>query len=245
MVISTTGAYGIFIQAYCRLQLGVPGSQILQVDDIPCVQFSEPVENALYEFLVCGKAPRLAADTILKHFADKPHWLTIAAPEINAAREALIPTGYEPHDVEYLMIRKVKKTAKEPGIWPVHHLSSFEEAEEINGIRDMQVLTAGQVNDGHIQTYYIKHEEAVASDGIVVYGSENEYYIASIYTRPDCRKKGMAVAIMQKIFLDARIKGFDLAVLLSSQAGHNLYHRLGFEDLSPVVILFYPGITRS
>jgi len=58
--------------------------------------------------------------------------------------------------------------------------------------------------------------------------------VAGIYylsTNPNHRKKGYGTAVMEKLLLRAKKKGYHLATLQATKEGYSLYKRLGFVDI--------------
>jgi len=240
--LSVCSAFDVFIQAYARLFQAIPGTRLLKSGEISYLHFGEPLDHASYEFMACGMQPCDAAGSILEHFPLAAHWLTMAVPQARLAWNELAPLKYKPHDTEYVMTLDVENADRKLGNWSVHAVSTPAEIQDVNNLRDRQVLTPIQVEDPQIRSYVIRSEDTTACYGTMVYGMmEGVYYIANLYTHPDHRKQGMGAAILQRMFADALESGYSRAVLLSTEAGHALYRQMGFQDLSEVAILFYPG----
>ena len=55
-----------------------------------------------------------------------------------------------------------------------------------------------------------------------------EAYVLSVYTRPDCRRRGVARALMEAIVREAQGRGIKRIWLRASSEGRPLYEQMGF-----------------
>ncbi len=60
-------------------------------------------------------------------------------------------------------------------------------------------------------------------------------------TLPDARNRGIATAMMQHVLQEAKARGYRIATLNASEAGHPLYLRLGFADCFAMAIYSRPA----
>ena len=58
-------------------------------------------------------------------------------------------------------------------------------------------------------------------------------YIASVYTRPDCRGQGLASVLIRRIMADVKDMGLGNLWLMASEQGKSVYQKLGFDDKRP------------
>lgn len=68
-------------------------------------------------------------------------------------------------------------------------------------------------------------------------------WVSHLFTAYDYRRKGLATALMSQLMIDAATSGERFLVLLASEAAHQLYRRLGFQDLLPVLNFVTPAAT--
>lgn len=56
--------------------------------------------------------------------------------------------------------------------------------------------------------------------------------VLNVYTKPECRRKGIAGKIMKFLISDAKEMKLDFVELKSTDCGYNLYKSVGFEDVN-------------
>lgn len=54
--------------------------------------------------------------------------------------------------------------------------------------------------------------------------------VMNVYTKPECRRKGLAGKLLKMLLEDSEKMGLDFVELKSTDAGYSLYRSLGFED---------------
>ena len=122
--------------------------------------------------------------------------------------------------------------------------------------RKQQLIEEGQIPDGNIDCELSDFFEKCLTDGsliqyvateggtIAATGGVHFYiyppsytnrtgktaYIASMYTLPGYRGKGIATAIMHILMDEAHLRGYDRICLYASKYGRPVYAKLGFED---------------
>jgi len=68
--------------------------------------------------------------------------------------------------------------------------------------------------------------------------------VAGIYnvgTVPEARGKGIGAAITLAPLLEARSRGYKIAILHASELGYSVYRRLGFQDYCQMNIYVWMG----
>lgn len=52
----------------------------------------------------------------------------------------------------------------------------------------------------------------------------------NVFTKPECRRQGLAKRVMERLIEDARARALDVIELHATEDGYPLYRSLGFED---------------
>lgn len=60
-------------------------------------------------------------------------------------------------------------------------------------------------------------------------------WISHVYTAPVSRGKGIATALMSEVLAEQQHAGDSLSLLLATPEAHNLYQRLGYQDVATVL----------
>ncbi|MDE6849446.1 MAG: GNAT family N-acetyltransferase [Ruminococcus sp.] len=55
--------------------------------------------------------------------------------------------------------------------------------------------------------------------------------VMNVYTKPECRRKGIAGRIMNVLISDAKEMKLDFVELKSTDCGYNLYKSVGFKEI--------------
>ena len=62
-------------------------------------------------------------------------------------------------------------------------------------------------------------------------------YITSMYVKEDCRRKGIATAMLQQLIKITKQKGYPIIMLNASEMGKALYKKFGFSEIQNGMIL--------
>jgi GNAT superfamily N-acetyltransferase len=98
--------------------------------------------------------------------------------------------------------------------------------------------THGFVRHPQVEYYLGRLDgEAVATSALVLGGGVAGIYIVT--TLPAARGKGLGTAVTLVPLLDARIMGYRVGILQSSDMGFNVYQRLGFQQYCSFNFCFF------
>jgi N-acetylglutamate synthase-like GNAT family acetyltransferase len=92
----------------------------------------------------------------------------------------------------------------------------------------------GYAEDLPIQNYLAYFNDEPVACVTLYLGKNNVAGIWNVATSPEARGKGIGTAITWKGCFEAFQKGYQHAILLSSEMGYNVYKRLGFEEYCKV-----------
>ena len=138
-------------------------------------------------------------------------------------------------------------------------LATPADAEALAGARVKQLLDEGseprydtradmvdyfrrRIADGSYHAYIAEAEGRLISTAALLlqeyppsigWRGARRGYVASVYTVPEWRGRGLASLLIERIIADARALGLGNLWLLASREGRGLYKRLGFEDERP------------
>ncbi len=60
-------------------------------------------------------------------------------------------------------------------------------------------------------------------------------WVSHVYTAPAVRGKGLASSVMTHVLAQQKEAGDEFSLLMATPEAHNLYRRLGYIDLAPVL----------
>ena len=134
--------------------------------------------------------------------------------------------------------------------------AGMDDIETLVAFRKQQLIDEGQTPEGNIDSHLAEYFEKCFAEGsliqyvalengvIVATGGVHFFvyppsftnytgktaYIASVYTLPQHRGKGIATAIMHILMDEAHLHGYQRIRLYASEHGRHVYEKLGFTD---------------
>ncbi|MFF2447857.1 GNAT family N-acetyltransferase [Neobacillus sp. NPDC058068] len=106
--------------------------------------------------------------------------------------------------------------------------SSIEEFQVRSDARDI-LVQAMESNTG--RTYYTVENDVMTSCVSTTAENSMSAMIVGVCTRKEYRRKGLATAIMQKLFKDVLDEGKTLCLFYDNPEAGRIYKRLGFKDI--------------
>ena len=117
-------------------------------------------------------------------------------------------------------------------------------ANGLSSDADMRIIEAESrryyldalVNDQHTAYLALEGDEVVGTGGISYYRvmptwhnpTGEKAYIMNMYTRPDCRRRGIAMGMLDRLVGDAKARGVAAIALEATRIGRTLYLKYGF-----------------
>jgi GNAT superfamily N-acetyltransferase len=192
----------------------------------------------LDEFLVLEGAPAANFALIKECNNASPHWLTIFTSDPVRAKVAYRSFGYRVESDEFLMhlpdlSRRVRPP--DPNI-RVNRVQTAQECEWLNHATGQVLAHPAQLSDPTVGFYYVRQGELAVASGRSAVVDGRVVGPDKIRTHPHYRRQGLAFALVNEMHRDALVLGCSEAVLLSSVEGQGLYHKLGYNTVSPAVV---------
>jgi ribosomal protein S18 acetylase RimI-like enzyme len=108
---------------------------------------------------------------------------------------------------------------------------SFQLPEEVVDLFDSILQHLGLGEDGVIQNYVAYLADRPAACATVHLGKDGVAGVWNVATIPEARGKGLGTAVTWLGCHEAKQRGYQDAMLLSSEMGYNVYQRLGFKEI--------------
>jgi GNAT superfamily N-acetyltransferase len=148
-----------------------------------------------------------------------------------AVPEIMARYGCEDKGPDYLMERPLTDADSELSTnIPVHQVKSPEDIEFYNGILGGNIVLHADVMREEFRFYYVLDDGIPVTQGRSWRCRPSIAWESHVYTNPNYQRRGFATALMQLIARDNAQAGIQDSVLLASEAGHRLYHQIGYTD---------------
>ena len=210
---------------YCSRQAA---SQVHDYDSIKHLAFGTNVAGRTDEFIVYHSNPAHVIDTINQLGIKKDYWLTVFSDEEPYSYDA---EGYTIKTTEFLMILNLDSWSFETENKIIKCIKTEDEARRINHFFKKDVIDLKKLKDPNLHFYVAEENGHPASHGSYAL-LDKTVFLNNIFTSNLHRGKGIAKALCRKMLMDAKREGAFQSVLISSQMGHPLYLKLGYQDVS-------------
>jgi GNAT superfamily N-acetyltransferase len=232
-----------FIKGWVRSRSG-PNTTLSRLGPLKHIRFDRPLGTPPLndEFFAFRLEPDEVVKLIQARYPNLPHWLTVldsASAESQAAYEA---HGYALRALEYLMVRSLNKPPFTNGAPTttnhvlVRRVETAGEADWFNAAKGSETVSEAKLLDPSINFYYIEIGEYIVARGRAILVDGRFVVIDDVFTHPDYRRRGLATALMVQMLTDALQAGARQSVLAASQAGRQLYQKLGYQDVAPLLV---------
>lgn len=220
-------AIDFFVQGeyYCSRQ---PTSQVHDYDSIKHLAFGTNVDGRTDEFVVYHSNPSHVLDTINKLDIKTDYWITVFSEEESHRYAA---EGYPLKRTEFLMILNLDSRSFETENKIIKCVKTEEEARRINHLFNRTAIDLERLNDPNLHFYVGEENGQPVSHGSYAL-LDKTAFLSNIFTSKIHRGKGMARELCRKMLMDAMQEGAVQSVLISTQLGHPLYLKLGYQDVS-------------
>ncbi|WHY86980.1 GNAT family N-acetyltransferase [Neobacillus novalis] len=148
--------------------------------------------------------------------------LILGKKQVTFFAECLMDECLRAEDVEY------KKANIEDVDKIIALRSSIEEFQIRSDARDILVQA---MESNTARTYYTAENDVITSCVSTTAENSMSAMIVGVCTRKEYRRKGLATAIMQKLFKDVLDEGKTLCLFYDNPAAGRIYKRLGFKDI--------------
>jgi GNAT superfamily N-acetyltransferase len=239
--LSLAAAIEIFTEGYLRFVTTEPGFSMRELDGIACLHYPEADHGIQDEFLI----PHLPADEILPRVralaGELPHWLTIIARSTEAVRAEYEPHGYQYNARYTVMERALEGLPEHPFQGRVRLAETQAEIDAINQTAGELRFYPMHLDDPLTYIYYLEADGVPVASGAGLVLRPGLVYIARMYTHPEHRRKGYALAILCRILHDAAAQGQELALLVATPEGFPLYVKTDFKVMGHLHVFTAPG----
>lgn len=226
-------AIDFFIQGefYCSRQ---PASQLHDYGSIKHLALHTNVDGRTDEFFVYNSNPAHVIELINKQDTKEDYWLTVFSDEKPYSYDA---EGYIIKNTEFLMMLNLDSWVYETDNKIIKRVKTEEEARRINHFFDRSVIDLKKLDDPNLHFYVGEENGGPASFGLYLLLDKTVCFLSDIFTSKIHRGKGLAKALCRKMLIDAKHEGAVKSVLASSQMGHPLYLKLGYQDVTKMWVL--------
>lgn len=235
----------LFVDSYAYLQRAF-GSRLEPAGLARFLRFGKPSGKITGEFFVENAAPQEAAEAARQAAVGAQYWLTVFTQDLGSAQRAYTALGYERSDSEYLMGRALPAGKTFTPDERVKLVSSPAEIEKINRTYGNTLFHPDQLQDRDLLFAWAEKDERAVAWGSAHINRRTfpdrppTAYIASMYTLPGYRRRGLAEGVLSTLLAASMEAGARASVLVSSQLGHPLYLKLGFRDLLYLQVFISP-----
>jgi GNAT superfamily N-acetyltransferase len=225
--------YELLVDSYLATARQQEIGERRQVGPVPCIH---------YDFVWQGK--HVIADNFFVFNGDLPAAIAaIRAYRPAAENQIFVPLdnpavpktlagyGLEYKSADYLMDRLIStEDSLITPVFPVQQAKSREDAAVFTQIEEDNIVLEVDIINPALRYYYILQDGRPVAQARNRHTRPDVSWISHVYTVPSYRKRGLGTALIQQILLDNALAGVDHSVLLSTPAGHRLYHKVGYTD---------------
>lgn len=232
-----------FIKGWVRSRSG-PNTTLSSLGPLKHIHFDRPLGAPPLsdEFFAFRVEPDEVVNLIQARYPNLPHWLTVLDSASEESQASYETHGYSLRALEYLMVQPLKKPPFMDGARtvtedvPVKRVETADEAGWFNAAKGAETVSEAKLLDPSINFYYIKSDDYIVARGRSILVDGRFVVIDDVFTHPDYRRRGLATALMVQILADAQHAGAHQSVLAASQTGRQLYQKLGYQDVAPLLI---------
>lgn len=167
----------------------------------------------------------------------------------DAVAEALAALGFQAHGAMPAMAADIEGLAPArlpdghaleridagpaAGEWADVLAAGYEIPRGLAGMLSPEVLGADMAADATIQFFGVRHDGRLVATSMLFLADG----VAGIYcvaTLPEARGRGLGAHVTAEPLRRAHASGYRVGVLQSSESGHAVYRRLGFQDVAAI-----------
>ncbi|WP_059173966.1 GNAT family N-acetyltransferase [Bacillus sp. FJAT-27445] len=206
-----------------------PTTQLHNYDSIKHLALGTNVDGRTDEFFVNDSDPAHVIEFINKQDVKEDYWLTVFSDEKPNSYDS---EGYTLYSTEFLMMLNLDSWSIETENKIITRVKTRDEARRINHFFDRNVIDLKKLDDPNLHFYIGEVDGRPVSFGRYFLLDKTVCFLSDVFTSKIHRGKGIAKALCRKMLIDAKQEGAVKSVLASSQAGHPLYLKLGYHDVT-------------
>lgn len=213
------------------------------VEGLPCVRYDFVWQGAKVlsdNYLIRGRDSHAAVSLVQSSDPAPDHLLRVVEDQ-PGLRDAYEKIGYQVNFVETLMARPLTNLSipdKRADVKWVRGHDRLDWVNHIEGQEDAAAMPA-DLDDPTFRFYVLRQDKRTLCRARSAHYSDTIAWGSHVFTDPAYRKQGLAQAVMKKLLWDDAAAGHTFNFLLSTQAGHSLYHHLGYQNIATVAT-FHP-----
>lgn len=220
----------LFIRGWVYCRCG-PSTKLYYSESMTHVDFGRNVRGRSHEFFIWNLNSGKVMDRIKEKMDSSDHWATVFSDTRPADDEVM---DYKQTSSEFLMTLDLQQMdSLQTEDQRIKRVRTIGEAQSINQFFDNGVVELNRLDDLHLHYYFIEEDGHPAC-----YGSysllDQTVCLDKIFTAEAHRGKGMAKELCRKMLFDAKQEGAAQGVLISSQMGHPVYLKLGYQDFTNI-----------
>jgi ribosomal protein S18 acetylase RimI-like enzyme len=245
-VISVDDAIERFIAGFARLQSFVGPVERGESHGIPYLYYTSGRRGLRYthEFYVLDVDPERAIPAAREIAGDSPHMIDVLGSDQDGRMAGYEAVGYASWGRETIMAREL--ATFEPGE-PTIDIRSVEDiatAERIvraqfDAIGRAHPVTAAHIADPAVIDRWVAIDGEFAAFARVAL-IDGDAYCSDVVTLPNYRRRGLGVALVRQLLVDARAAGAERCVLSATAMATELYRGLGFVEITPLIGFHIP-----
>jgi ribosomal protein S18 acetylase RimI-like enzyme len=200
------------------------------------------VDPRVEEIISVGVSPAETVAAIREYRPQKFMLCAVHGPDESEKnlKEAYKGEGFRLLRREPMMIRRTSGASHTDGGFEIRRVETRADAEQIfRAARTRQILERDLVADAPLRLYAAW--EATRPVGWVrsIATPHQAAWVSNMHVEADCRRRGIARALMSKMLVEDAARGIEWSVLLASLTGALLYPVLGYEQIGQL-LLFAP-----
>lgn len=212
--------------------------QRLTLGEIECVHYEYPWQDQQKQadnFFVVGGDPEEVVNTIRSYGPADDHQIYVLADRPG------LPVNYLSLDCQVmspagnLMARDLKNLPAAEIPLDLLQPRSPGDALYLNTIDGVDLTLAEDLVDERLQFFCAFDGQKPASMARLARQHPGSAWVSHVYTAPASRGKGFASALMSEVLAEQKRAGDNISLLLATPEAHNLYLRLGYQDVATVL----------
>lgn len=212
--------------------------QRFTLGNIECVHYEYSYQDRQIQadnFFVMGGDPEAVVNTIRSYKPADVHQIYVLADRPGLAVHYLSLDCQVMSPVGTLMVRDLENLPATEIPLELFEPRSPGDALYLNTIDGVDLTLAEDLVDQRFKFFCAFDGNKPASMARLARRAPGSAWVSHVYTAPASRGKGFASALMSEVLAEQKRAGDSLSFLLATPEAHNLYRRLGYQDVATVL----------
>lgn len=233
-------AYEALIDSHLLTTTQWESGQRIDLDLLTCIHYEyqwEERSHSADNFFVWGPPAGEVIDRIWRYGPSENHLIYVLVDRPRLVSEYMVAGCNVMTPGNFLMFHPLQELIGQspPPEYQIHRASSAGETLLLNMIDGADLVSLDDVLNPDLQHYYATHEGQPVASARSGWIDFNLSWVSHVYTDPAHRGRGLAAALMNMIMVDSQAETDNLSFLLATEPAHDLYLRLGYIDLAPIL----------